>query len=170
MQAGLGGRARADSYSSLDCSPHGVAVHCVQLPVHRRHAKLHCCPPCFGTWACPTCWTHLPASLPACPPDLTTCLLQMPDCFYWELQYRPIIPSHPPGAWQELQVQSGELEAEVGGLDPGTKYAFRCVRGQARRCHTWLAHCLVAAAAAAALQIAARCWGWAEHVGLATPA
>jgi hypothetical protein len=44
----------------------------------------------------------------------------MPDCFYWELQYRPIIPSHPLGAWQELQVSSGELEAEVGGwtLEP----------------------------------------------------
>ena len=63
----------------------------------------------------------LPARLPAFLP------VQLPDCFYWELQYRPLIPSHPPGACQQLQVHSGELEAEVGGLDPGTKYAFRWV-------------------------------------------
>ena len=51
--------------------------------------------------------------------------MQLPECFFWELQYRPILPSQPLGAWEEVEVHTGGLEATVSGLQPGTKYAFR---------------------------------------------
>ena len=60
---------------------------------------------------------------PPCFPSLAS--LQLPENFFWELQYRPLIPSQPLPAWQLLEVATGGLEAEVGDLDPGTKYAFR---------------------------------------------
>lgn len=51
--------------------------------------------------------------------------VQLPDCFFWELQYRALIPNQPLGGWDELEVATGGMEVEVTGLDPGTKYAFR---------------------------------------------
>ena len=50
---------------------------------------------------------------------------QLPDSYYWELQYRPLIPgASQPAGWQTLEV-GRVMEVEVTGLEPGTRYAFR---------------------------------------------
>lgn len=80
--------------------------------------------------ACPSVrWTLwlccVPPQLAPAPPPAP--LAQLPACFFWELQYRAIVPNQQLGAWEELEVANGGMEVEVTGLDPGTKYAFRWV-------------------------------------------
>lgn len=75
----------------------------------------------WGSSSCSTRHTHTTHLWrPALPPSL-----QPPDCFYWELQYRAVIPGQQPGEWEEVEVRNGLMRVEVGGLMPGTKYAFR---------------------------------------------
>lgn len=51
---------------------------------------------------------------------------QTPAGFFWEVEFRPLIPSQPASDWQRLRLAGGDsLVAEVTGLEPGTKYAFR---------------------------------------------
>ncbi len=50
--------------------------------------------------------------------------LQLPDCYFWELQYRPLVPGQPLGPWETLEVGQS-MEVTVPGLEPGTRYSFR---------------------------------------------
>lgn len=78
-----------------------------------------CCCRSAASDSCPnTCCTAV----------LLVCL-QLPPSYFWELQYRPILPSQPLGEWQEVEVRSGLLSEQVTGLSPGTKYAFRWAAG-----------------------------------------
>ena len=60
---------------------------------------------------------------PRCP------VLQLPEQYSWEVQYRRLGPAAgsggKPGEWRAQEVASGGLQAEVAGLESGTKYSFR---------------------------------------------
>jgi hypothetical protein len=71
---------------------------------------------------------HAPSVLINPPPPLPPRALsmQLPSHLYCELQYRQQPGGGGAGGeWISVRMPSGQLEAEVTSLQPGTKYAFR---------------------------------------------
>lgn len=83
-------------------------------------------------------------------------LPQLPDCYFWELQYRPLVPGQPLGAWEAVEVGQ-TMEVTVDGLEPGTRYAFR---------HAQFGNCVTLWYAAEASGWLWACWERACSCGL----
>ena len=106
-----------------------AAVGC-RCTRHAAHTRSHATDPspCLP----PPC-SHLTGTSGSCstahmlqqyPLSAILCAVQLPDCYFWELQYRPLIAGQPPGHWETLEVGQ-TMEVTVTGLEPGTRYAFR---------------------------------------------